>query len=139
MDQSKHASSEVYSTNKPCSLPNATSDPVNVTPPMYVPRNRAVLTTFAAGSVAKCGCSNMKLATQVMTAAAPTRLWNRATICGKSVTSIRLAITTPISAPGHVHQHQHQAIRLTRNTLDCYQSNHSTCIFLLHTHQTGQT
>lgn len=89
----------VQLTNQPCSLPKATSDPVNVTPPMYVPRNRAVLTTLAAGSVAKCGCSAMKLARHVKTAAAPTRLWNRATICGRSVTSIRLAITVPINAP----------------------------------------
>ena len=84
----------------PWSLPKAMSDPVKVTPPMYVPRNRAVLMTLAAGSVAKWGCSTMKLAMQVSTAAAPTRLWNSATIWGRSVTSIRLAAMAPMLPPG---------------------------------------
>ena len=45
--------------NSPCSLPNATRDPVSVTPPMKVPRKRDVLMTLAAGSVAKCENSAM--------------------------------------------------------------------------------
>jgi hypothetical protein len=47
---------------------------LRVTPPMYVPRNVAVFTTFADGSVAKVGNSWIYVATHVRTAASPTRL-----------------------------------------------------------------
>jgi hypothetical protein len=91
---------EVTPAPLPCSFPKATSEPVSVTPPMYVPRKRKVFTMLASGAVAKCGCSSMKLDTHVSTAAAPTREWNRATIWGRSVTSIRLAAIAPIPPPG---------------------------------------
>lgn len=77
------------------------SEPVNVTPPINVPRKSDVLITLAAGSVSKWGCSNRKLEKQVRTAAAPTSEWKRATICGRSVTSIRLAATAPMAPPAN--------------------------------------
>lgn len=65
--------------HSPCSLPYATREPLKVTPPMYVPRYAIILVRLAAGSVAKCGYSTMYSATQVSTAAKPTRLWKAAT------------------------------------------------------------
>lgn len=50
---------------------------LKVTPPINVPRNKAVLTTFAAGSVAKFGKSWMYVARHVNTAARPTKLKNK--------------------------------------------------------------
>lgn len=66
---------------------------------MKVPRKSEALITLAAGLVSKWLFSNRKLEKQVSTAAAPTRLWKRATICGKSVTSIRLAAMVPMRPP----------------------------------------
>ena len=40
-----------------------------------------------------------KEATDVNTAASPTKLWNRATSCGKSVTAIRFATRAPMVPP----------------------------------------
>lgn len=75
-----HRHTQTIKLYVPWSLPKATREPVKVIPPMYVPRKRKVLMTLAAGSVAKWGCSRIKLEKQVRTAAAPTREWNRATI-----------------------------------------------------------
>jgi NAD/NADP transhydrogenase beta subunit len=52
------AAEKIEVTDLPQVLSKAMSDPVNVTPPMYVPKNKNVLITLAAGSVMKCGCSN---------------------------------------------------------------------------------
>ena len=48
----------------------------------------------------RCSYAIMWFVTQVITAAAPTNEWNSATICGKSVTSIRFAIMAPMVPPG---------------------------------------
>lgn len=47
---------------------------LNVTPPMYVPKNNAVRRTLAAGSVAKDGKSCIYVAIHVSMAAIPTKL-----------------------------------------------------------------
>ena len=54
-ERTKNKQKNYNNNNKfsPCSLPKATSEPVNVTPPMKVPRKRKVLMTLAAGSVSK--------------------------------------------------------------------------------------
>ena len=80
-------------------MEKATREPVKVTPPMKVPRKMAVLRTES-----RCCDSTRWFATQVMTAAAPTSEWKSATICGRSVTSIRFAMIAPIDPPvGIIH------------------------------------
>lgn len=49
---------------------------LKVTPPIYVPKNKAVFVTLAAGSIAKLGQSWMNVAIHVNTAAKPTKLEN---------------------------------------------------------------
>ena len=86
-------------SSKPWSFPNATRDPVKVTPPIKVPRKIAALWTFPAGSSGKRSTSARYLAMAVSTAARPTKLWKAATSWGRSLTAMRLEMMAPIVPP----------------------------------------
>ena len=83
---------------RPCSLPNATIDPVKVTAPTNTPTNVSIWWMVAATpSCTAVGSSVPPRPTS--TAAAPTKLCRMATSCGIDVISTRDASTAPIAEP----------------------------------------
>mmetsp|Transcript_32365 Transcript_32365/g.70947 ORF Transcript_32365/g.70947 Transcript_32365/m.70947 type:complete len:211 (+) Transcript_32365:981-1613(+) len=82
----------------PLSLPNATSEPVAVTPPIIVARPTELMRTASSISGACRTCSR-KSALAANTAARPTSEWKAATVCGREVGSTRLAIAYPAAPP----------------------------------------
>ena len=78
----------------PASLKKATTDPVNVTPPMRTPRYAVTRCRVSA-----CWTSERTLAILVKTAARPTTEWSAATICGSSIAVMRRPMTVPMPPP----------------------------------------
>ena len=85
----------------PCSLVNATTEPVNVTAPTPAPMDISMrLAALMAPTVPIPYASGVyRAAAATRTAASPTRLWNAATSCGIAVIGIRRAMTAPAPPP----------------------------------------
>mmetsp|Transcript_14532 Transcript_14532/g.57970 ORF Transcript_14532/g.57970 Transcript_14532/m.57970 type:complete len:379 (-) Transcript_14532:782-1918(-) len=86
----------------PLSLPNATTEPVAVMPPIHVARysDVAVTVSITAGAVppaASTRCAYSPIA--VPAAARPTSEWKAATVCGSSVGDTRVAMAYPAAPP----------------------------------------
>ena len=82
--------------NKLANLINAAIEPVNVTPPIKVPKNEAIQWKLSGWPCA------IKEAIEVAIAARPTRAWNAATVYGNSVTATLLPITVPTANPAPI-------------------------------------
>ena len=80
--------------NSSCSLSNATRLPQNVTAPM-MPEAAVATSTTSVGSTARSASA----APATSTEAAPPNPLSSATICGIAVIWIRVASSTPITAP----------------------------------------
>ena len=85
----------------PCSLVNATIDPVKVMAPMAEPMDISTrLATPMLPTVPMPYASGVvSAAAATSTAAMPTRLWNAATSCGIAVIEILRAMTAPAPPP----------------------------------------
>ena len=80
----------------PCSLPQAITDPVNVSAPMNTPMKVSMSwIVCSAPTSVLAGCSLLLIPTS--TAAAPTKLCRIATSCGIAVIETRVATTAPMS------------------------------------------
>ncbi len=75
------------------SLINAAIEPVNVMPPINVPKKAAIL------CIVEWSTSSQYEANEVVTAARPTKAWKPATVCGSSVTATLLPKTNPAAPP----------------------------------------
>mmetsp|Transcript_45290 Transcript_45290/g.144139 ORF Transcript_45290/g.144139 Transcript_45290/m.144139 type:complete len:279 (+) Transcript_45290:76-912(+) len=91
---------------RPWSFPKAAREPVRVTPPMKVPAKMAPRCT-PSSACAPCSASMAVAgsiaeryeAAEVVMAARPTREWNPATVCGRSVTCMLRAMPYPTAPP----------------------------------------
>ena len=85
----------------PCSLVNATTEPVKVMAPMAEPMDISTrLATRISPTVPMPYASGVfSAAAATRTAAIPTRLWKAATSCGIAVIGIRRAMTAPTPPP----------------------------------------
>ncbi len=82
----------------PCSLPNATTEPVKVIAPTNTPTNVSIWWMVASTPVCATVGSSVP-PSPTSTAAAPTKLCRMATSCGIEVISTRAAMTAPMAAP----------------------------------------
>ncbi len=82
----------------PCSLPNATTEPVKVTAPTNTPMKISTSWMRASTPLRPAGGAKAE-ANPTSTAAAPTKLCRMATSWGMAVISTRAARTAPMPPP----------------------------------------
>ena len=83
--------------NKLANFINAAIEPVNVTPPIKVPKNDAIQWNVSGWP---CAINDD---IDVAIAANPTNAWNAATVYGNSVTATLLPITVPTANPDPIN------------------------------------
>ena len=83
----------------PCSLPQATTEPVRLTEPMTAPSSVAMTKASGSSSPGWSELSRWNSTTATSTAAPPPAPLKMATICGMAVIATRLAPSQPATAP----------------------------------------